>query len=410
MRIRTFRPLMIAGLAAAGSLLGSPHADNAVHGQEVFTEEVEERLRQGDPGAIAPTTVRLKALSDETSYGHAAAEYAAVQQQGKYWIGIVLGELPELARKQLQLEYGLVVEDVVPDSPAAKAEFKQHDVLLRAGEKQLLKQPADILQAVEAAEETELELTVLRAGREQTIKVTPVKRPEPESTQAPAGGAQSPGTAIVPEAAIRKLEDALQQLRGKQLGEKVELVFPRPGIVAQRVEVQGNPVGVPNNLTVRITKEKGDTPAKIYVKQGDKEWEVTEDKLGDLPENLRLIVERMLGRNEMSFNYMLPRVPVAIAGPPSLTTIAPPAPPAAPTIPPIPNFIVKRYEHSATPPQVQAFRVETAEKVRSAKDPVEGKLDEVLARLERLESKSLEKLQDEVAWLRKELDELRTKE
>jgi membrane-associated protease RseP (regulator of RpoE activity) len=218
MRIRIFRPWMIASLAvAAGSLLGPPHADNAASGQEVNTEEVEERLRQGDPGVIAPATVRWRALADGTSYGFAEE---TAPQPGKYWIGIILGELPELARKQLQLEYGLVVEDVVPDSPAAKAEFKQHDVLLRAGEKQVLKQPADILQAVEAAEETELELTVLRAGKEQTIKVTPVKRPEPEATDLASATSQLPGTAIVPEAAIRKLEDALQQLRGKQLARR----------------------------------------------------------------------------------------------------------------------------------------------------------------------------------------------
>ncbi len=403
MRIRTFRPWVIAGWAvAAWPLLGMPFADNTALGQEADSkdsEEVVERLRQGDPGVIAPTTVRLQALADGTSYGY--AEQAA-PQQGKYWIGIILGELPEVARKQLQLEYGLVVEDVVPDSPAAKAEFKPHDVLLRAGEKPL-KQPADILQEVETAGESELELTVLRAGKEQTIKVTPVKRPEPERTD--IASTLRPGTTIVPEGAIRRLEEALEQLRGKQPGEKVELVFPRPGVVATRVDVV-QPMGVPNNLTLRINKEKG-APAKIYVKQDDKEWEVTEDKLGELPENLRIVVERTLGRHQTSFNYVLPQSPVAGPGPAHVPGIALPA---APAIPPIPNVIVKRYEHSATPPQVQAFRVETAEKVRSTKDPVEGKLDEVLARLERLESKSLEKLQDEVQRLRKELDELRSKE
>jgi hypothetical protein len=400
MLIRKFRPWMIAGLVvSAGALLGSPHADNAAYGQEVNTEEVEERLRQGDPGVIAPATVRLKALADGTSYGFAEE---AAPQPGKYWIGIILGELPELARKQLQLEYGIVVEDVVPDSPAAKAEFKAHDVLLRAGEKQLLKQPADILQAVEAAEESELELTVLRAGKEQTIKVTPVKRPEPEFTD--VATTLTPGTTIVPEGAIRKLEDALQQLRGKQLGEKVELVFPRPGIVTTRIETV-HPGGVPNNLTLRINKEKG-APAKIFVKQDDKEWEVTEDKLGELPENLRIIVERTLGQQQ-SFNYVLPRAPVAGPGPASMPGIALPG---APAIPPIPNVIVKRYESSSAQPTVRAYSADINLKSSESKDSVVSKLDEVLARLERLESKSLEKLQDEVARLRKELDELRSNE
>jgi S1-C subfamily serine protease len=54
---------------------------------------------------------------------------------GEYWIGIALGELPEVVKQQLQIENGLVVEDVLPDSPAAKAEFKKFDVLLKAADK-----------------------------------------------------------------------------------------------------------------------------------------------------------------------------------------------------------------------------------------------------------------------------------
>lgn len=404
--VRTIRSWLIVGLvAAAGPLGGLAAWDQTARGQEADAETTIERLRQGDPGVIAPTIVRLKALADGTSYGY-AEEPAA--QQGQYWIGIMLGELPEIVRRQLQLEHGLVVDAVVPDSPAAKADFKPHDILLLAGEK-VLKEPADILQSVDSAQETELELTVLRAGKKLAVKVTPVKRPEPQATLAEPVKTRLPATAIVPEAAIRKLEDALQQLRGKEAGEKVELVFPRPGIVAQRVEVPARPAGLPDNLTVRIAKEQGGAPAKIYVQQDDKEWEVTEDKLGELPENLRIVVERMLGRHELSFNYVLPRAPVAMVGPPRLTTIAPPAAPAPPAMPQIPNVIVKRYEPSS-PPQVQAYRVENAEKVRSAKDPVAGKLDEVLARLERLESKSLERLQGEIERLRKEVDELRSKE
>ena len=49
------------------------------------------------------------------------------------------------------------------------------------------------------------------------------------------------------------------------------------------------------DMTVTISKQ-GKEPAKITVKQGDKSWEVTEDDLDQLPEEVRPHVEPMLGR------------------------------------------------------------------------------------------------------------------
>src|SRR5690606_28332380 len=106
-------------------------------------------------------------------------------------------------------------------------------------------------------------------------------------------------------------------------------------------------------------------------------------------------------------NFVLPHAPVAGPGPARVPGIALPE---APAIPPIPNVIVQRYEPSLAQQQYRAYSADVNVKKTETKDVVVGKLDEVLARLERLESKSLEKLQDEVARLRKELDELRSKE
>jgi hypothetical protein len=52
----------------------------------------------------------------------------------EYWLGVQLAALPELARQQLGVDYGLAVEDITPDSPAAKAEIKPHDILVKAGD------------------------------------------------------------------------------------------------------------------------------------------------------------------------------------------------------------------------------------------------------------------------------------
>ena len=51
-----------------------------------------------------------------------------------YWLGVSCTELADDFRDELKLDEakGVVVMDVVPDSPAAKAGLKKHDVLLAA--------------------------------------------------------------------------------------------------------------------------------------------------------------------------------------------------------------------------------------------------------------------------------------
>jgi hypothetical protein len=328
-------------------------------------------------------------IADETTPGEEAVEVAPV---GEYWIGIALGELPPVAKKQLNLEHGLVVEEVLPDSPAAKAEFKPHDVLIRAGEA-ALDQPADILKAVDEAKDKEMRVIILRGGKEMAVQVTPMKRPKPEvrETQTLEAG--------IPSGAIERIEEALRELKGQGGQNPLELYFARPGVVVRHTQ---KGVGVPNNLTVRINKESDGKPAKIHVKKDDKEWEVTEDKLGDLPDDVRPVIERMLGKGPLA-TMRLPQGMQGMAMPamPPMTAKgdvryrAVPATPVAPSAP------------GATPtPQtarLHAYRVE------SRGGGVEAKVDQILKKLDALDSSSIEELKKEVERLRKEVDELRKK-
>jgi hypothetical protein len=205
--------------------------------------------------------------------------------QTEYWLGIGLaGEVPELAKKQLNLEHGLVVADVMEGSPAAKAEVKKFDILLKAGDAPL-KEPKDLIKSVEASQGKEITIIILRDGKNSTIHVAPVKRPASETQRykvSPFG------------AEIKGLEEALAKLKGKAGDDKLGLWFARPGVVAPQLKVF-KPTELPKNVSVRINKE-GDKPAKIHVKKDDQEWEVTEDKLGDLPEDVRVHVQQFLVR------------------------------------------------------------------------------------------------------------------
>src|SRR5262245_30443420 len=93
---------------------------------------------------IADGVQAIAAAVDET-----AADEAPTSE---YYIGIALGELPAVAKTQLKLEHGVVIDEVLPDSPAAKAEFKPQDILIRVGEAKV-EQPADIVKAVEEAKD-----------------------------------------------------------------------------------------------------------------------------------------------------------------------------------------------------------------------------------------------------------------
>ncbi len=102
----------------------------------------------------------------------AEPEFAA----GDYMIGLHCDPADDTLRSQLRLgEKGLVVRTVVDGSPAAEAGMQQHDVLVRIGDQELTKL-AQLFDAVQDAKETPLSLTIIRAGEEQTLEVTPAKR------------------------------------------------------------------------------------------------------------------------------------------------------------------------------------------------------------------------------------------
>jgi hypothetical protein len=237
--------------------------------------------------------VRLVAQPDGEALFRLAHNFLVDNEapQSEYWLGIGLEPLPDVAKQQLGIEHGLVVADVAEDGPAAKAEIKRHDILIKAGDAPI-KIPADLIKAVDEAKEKGLRLIVLRGGKDVTIEVVPAKRPEEKLKTEVLRSVQAR-----PELRdeIKRLEEALESLKGKAGADGFSLVLPRAAAIApHRIEVLRSSE-FPKNLSVQIHKE-GDKPAKIRVKRDDKEWEITEDKIEDLPEDLRPHVHRFFGR------------------------------------------------------------------------------------------------------------------
>ena len=105
----------------------------------------------------------------------------AEQVNNSFMIGVHCAPVGDALRAQLQLdtETGLVVLNVSNDSPAQADEIEKHDILMFADDRQLGKQ-SDLVEAVQTAgkEKSEISLTIIRAGKEIGVDVSPVERPE----------------------------------------------------------------------------------------------------------------------------------------------------------------------------------------------------------------------------------------
>jgi hypothetical protein len=315
--------------------------------------------------------------------------------ESDYWIGIALGGgIPDVVKAQLDLEYGQIVADVIDDSPAAKAGFRENDVLLEAGENPL-REPADVIKAVDEAKETELTITLVRDGKRQMLKVTPIKRPQVDEHERP--GIKTPEV----REEISQLEEALMRLKAKVGEETLSIFLARPPVVAHREVL--DPVELPKNVKIRVTKE-GDKPAQIHVQRDDEEWDVTEETLDKLPEELREHVQPFLSR------------PHALR----LKARAIPAPGAMPGRPVPSGKMARKVEVQRAPPQSGAIRTPDGGSITLSRPtppvairtvpphaPSDAKLDAILKKLEHLEGQSIEKLEMEIKRLRQELDELR---
>jgi len=345
--------------------------------------------KQGDAVLFLVDDVAEDEAKNPRSLGDRVALLADAALPSEYWLGISLGDLPEVAKQQLGIDSGLVVADVMEGSPAAKAEIKKHDIVLKAADSPL-KEPADLIKVVDASKGKEITIVLVRGGKDRTITVAPVKRTD-EQARIEKGRyeVRIPNAEFREE--IKRLEEVLEKLKGKAGGETLGLWFAKPAVVKPQVElkfstsVKDAKTEFPKDLSVQINKQGGQ-PTKVHVKQGDKEWNITEDKQGislsDLPEGIRPHVQRLLqgmpapgaptgtrtlrvlpgGKVEGEINIApLPPIPPKppVAG-------APPTPPSPPQV-----------------ARLHAYRVEAG--------GVEAKLDTIMKKLDQL-SKEVDEL------------------
>jgi|GEM_PF-4955106 len=276
--------LALAGLLAA-PWLAAPAAAQIFEVPEIEIEfdQVEE---QEDPETPIPFKIKSK---------------GAVPVPTSIWLGILTEPISEDLRAQLDLPAGrgVVVRQIQPESPAAKAGVKVHDVLVEAAGKSLGK--VDDLQAVlQGAGEKPLAITLIRKAKKQTLEVQPSKRPQefevevvPRKVVGEIGelGADAAAT-------LEKAMKTLQEQANRE-GKAWQFRAIGPGVVASPADrliyFDAAKAEFPKGVSIAITKE-GAEPAKILLKRDGKSWEVDANRIDSIPEDLRPHVLHLLGR------------------------------------------------------------------------------------------------------------------
>jgi hypothetical protein len=98
------------------------------------------------------------------------------------YLGVETSQVPTVVSEQLGLSkgLGLVVEYVVPDSPAAAAGVQQNDILKMLND-QILIEPSQLRKLLQTfSDGTDVTLTILRKGQEQKVTVKLAKKERPQ--------------------------------------------------------------------------------------------------------------------------------------------------------------------------------------------------------------------------------------
>jgi len=220
--------------------------------------------------------------------------------EGEYWLGVHAVPADAALKSHLGIEGDrLIVAQVIDDSPAKKAGVQQHDLLLKFGDASIATID-DLLKAVDQSEGQAAKLELIRGGKQQSLDVTVEKRPENQGALL----AEQPVDGVVQGLIGNWIQ---QQAGNRQGGGPMRWRILGPGVIDGNIEVrveQANDAEgkLPKNLAIQVNKS-GDSPAQIKVTRDGETWEVTEEKLDELPKDVREHVQRMLGGHAAAIGF-----------------------------------------------------------------------------------------------------------
>lgn len=225
----------------------------------------------------------------------ASPQTAGTKTEDAYWIGVRVAPVPEVLLPQFafpEADKGLVVvEEVVADGPAAKAELSRGDILLSFAGRGI-HHFGDLVSQVARAKETPQKLEIVRGGRKKELTVTPAKRPTREETVREQALLPQKHQVMrfSPEEMMREMENYFRRMQGGADDESVAVFEEniRPGESnARQIEVDSR-IDKDGKTTVRVTRK---------IRNGDaveeKSWEA--ESVDRLPADIRDEVRKVIG-------------------------------------------------------------------------------------------------------------------
>ncbi|MCH7526910.1 MAG: PDZ domain-containing protein [Planctomycetes bacterium] len=95
------------------------------------------------------------------------------ENEGGGWLGVQMGNVTEALRAQLGDVEGIVVLNVIEDSPAAEAGFEQHDIILEINDEKIGGDLAEMGKRIrQAGPDARMKFTVLRDGERRNVIAT----------------------------------------------------------------------------------------------------------------------------------------------------------------------------------------------------------------------------------------------
>ena len=137
-----------------------------------------------------------------------------VAQQPGAWLGVLSEPVSETLGVHLDIEVGVVLDYVAPESPAAEAGLRQHDIVTRVGGRPVGDQD-ELREAIQAHDPgDEVTLEVVSKGEHVERKVKLGERPVAQPAVPRGGGDAGPGARARGGLNLEELENRFPDLRG----------------------------------------------------------------------------------------------------------------------------------------------------------------------------------------------------
>ena len=165
-------------LVAAGGLLFGPRyllAEDPPAPPSAEAPKPPPRPEDGQDGKPRPDGDRRESEHGRRHHDgdRSGPEHRGPEMKATPFIGVMTRSLSPEVRAQTGLAegFGLIVEDVLPESPAKVAGLKQHDVLVLLGDQRLVNMEQLAVLVRSSPKDSEIVFTIKRAGAEQKVTV-----------------------------------------------------------------------------------------------------------------------------------------------------------------------------------------------------------------------------------------------